>query len=181
MPYVLMLEIWRVWSMHALQCSSTQSPRMSVPNMNRVPRAQSHGASSIKHLLCKLHPHLTCPPMTQSGSFHFGLRHMSSQYLIDSGELGATQNQNESFNNLVWLRCSKTDFSSVMTVQIAVNLAILSFNRGAVSYLSLAKRLGIQPGPHCATHFRKCDVIRIRRSEKKAICSGKEEEGLEPA
>ena len=26
--------------------------------------------------------------------------------------LGATQNQNESFNNLVWLRCSKVDFNS---------------------------------------------------------------------
>ena len=81
--------------------------------------------------------------------------------------LGATQNQNESFNAVVWNRCSKTDFTSALTVQTAVNLAVLSFNRGAKSFVSLAERMGVSPGVHCATHFHKCDVFRIKRSEIK--------------
>jgi len=67
----------------------------------------------------------------------------------------------------VWLRCSKIDFTSVKTVQITVNLAHTSLNRGANSFVSFLERLGVTPGPHCATHFHKCDVFRIKRSEKK--------------
>ena len=42
--------------------------------------------------------------------------------LLEGCVLGATQNQNESFNSVVWLRCSKTDFCSPDTVNLAVNL-----------------------------------------------------------
>lgn len=72
-----------------------------------------------------------------------------------------------SFNNLVWLHCSKTDFSSPCTVQTAVNLAILLFNRGAQSFVPLLNRLGGIPGPHCATHFRKCDTVRIQYATRR--------------
>ena len=61
--------------------------------------------------------------------------------------MGATQNQNESFNSVVWQRCSKTDFSSPVTVELAVNLAVLTFNRGMISLTSVLGHLGIQLGP----------------------------------
>ena len=48
-----------------------------------------------------------------------------------------------------------------------MNLAILSFNRGAKSFVSLAETLGIKLGLHCTTHFNKCDVFRIQRAENK--------------
>ena len=44
--------------------------------------------------------------------------------------LGATQSQNESFNNLIWKYCPKTDFSGLVSVQMAIYLATLTFNEG---------------------------------------------------
>ncbi len=82
--------------------------------------------------------------------------------------LGATQNQNESFNNVVWRRCSKTDFASAVTVQIAVNLAVLTFNRGAMSVVHLGESLGVKPGPLFTNFFREADVFRQKRAELKA-------------
>ena len=42
--------------------------------------------------------------------------------------MDATRNQNESFNSVIWLRCSKTDFFSPATVELAVNLIINVMN-----------------------------------------------------
>ena len=44
--------------------------------------------------------------------------------------LGATQNQNESFNNVIWLRASKTQFLGLPTVELATRTAVLDFNEG---------------------------------------------------
>ena len=41
--------------------------------------------------------------------------------------LSATQNQNESLNNIIWSRCHKTGFSSRMSAEIAVYLAVTTF------------------------------------------------------
>ena len=38
--------------------------------------------------------------------------------------LGATQNQNESFNALIWGRCPKAEFHSAAVVEIATYLAL---------------------------------------------------------
>ena len=43
---------------------------------------------------------------------------------------GATQNQNESFNSLIWNLCPKTEFCSADIVEIATNLAVITFNSG---------------------------------------------------
>ena len=91
---------------------------------------------------------------------------LCSRKLLARCVLGATQNQNESFNKLVWQRCPKTDFTSVNTVQIAVNLAIISFNRGAKSFVTLAEHMGLMPGSTCHEYFHKQDVFRIKRAEK---------------
>ena len=55
---------------------------------------------------------------------------LSKQELLEKCVLGVTQNQNESFNNIVWSRCPKTGFGSVVSVDIAVNLAAITFNHG---------------------------------------------------
>ena len=59
---------------------------------------------------------------------------LCSRDLLSRCVLGGSQNQNESFNGLIWRRCSKTDFSSPHTVQLAVHLpvylAVLVFNEG---------------------------------------------------
>lgn len=79
-----------------------------------------------------------------------------------------------SIKYIVWQRCSKTDFTSLNTVQLSLNLAILSCNRGAKSFVSLAERMGLKPGLGCATYFHKCDVLRIDRAEKRqSVVDGK--------
>ena len=59
--------------------------------------------------------------------------------------LGATQNQNESFNNVVWLRASKTQFLGLPTVELAASTAVLDFNEGKeVGMKNLFEHLGVE-------------------------------------
>lgn len=55
---------------------------------------------------------------------------LANRDLLERCTLGTTQNQNESFNNLIWLHASKTQMLSLHTVQLAVNIAVLVFNKG---------------------------------------------------
>ena len=65
-----------------------------------------------------------------------------------------TQNQNESFNNIIWTRCSKTGFCFLITVEVAVNLAVLTFNHGMEGLLPLVERVvGSPPDAHTAECF----------------------------
>ena len=80
---------------------------------------------------------------------------LSKLELLEKCVLGATQNQNESFNNIVWSRCPKTGFCSCETVEIAVYLAAITFNHGwkdsclclwsCLDFLHLALQLIILP------------------------------------
>ena len=55
---------------------------------------------------------------------------LSDDSLMQRCVLGATQNQNESFNSLIWSRCPKTEFCSLTIVETAVNMAVMVFNSG---------------------------------------------------
>lgn len=48
---------------------------------------------------------------------------LSADALMERCVLGATQNQNESFNAIIWNHCPKVGFCSCNVVEIAVNLA----------------------------------------------------------
>ena len=56
---------------------------------------------------------------------------------------GATQNRNESFNNLIWARAPKMEFCSLATVQIPVSNATIVFNSGAKALQHVMRGLGI--------------------------------------
>ena len=55
-------------------------------------------------------------------------KRLSVQELLLKCLPGHTQNQNESFNSLVWQRCPKHQWRGPRAVQIAVNLASLAFH-----------------------------------------------------
>ena len=93
---------------------------------------------------------------------------LCNRSLLERCVMGATQNQNESFNSVVWQRCSKTDFSSPVTVELAVNLAVLTFNRGMISLTSVFGHLGIQLGPLGLRCLEAKDADRIQRAASKA-------------
>lgn len=94
---------------------------------------------------------------------------LSSRDLLTRCSLGATQNQNESFNKVVWSRASKTLFLSKPTVSFAVNLSVITFNEGMEKGLpTLLKKLGIEPGPRSMTFFKATDKMRLSKSDRKA-------------
>ena len=67
----------------------------------------------------------------------------------------------------MWDKCPKTTFCSYLSVQVALNLAVLQFNRGAMSFVSIAERMKIQLDSRSIRYFREKDVFRINRTEKR--------------
>ena len=101
--------------------------------------------------------------------------------------LGATQNQNESCNRLIWDRSTKTEFTSRATADSAVSQSILVFN-GAL--LPIMERLELNSGP-CRDYLtseytspikraaRDTAMFKERRKSKKNVeAAFIEEEGI---
>ena len=129
---------------------------------------QAHGANTIEHLLI----------MSNNPSTPLSYQRIwvpsSSQYLLSypSGSclknvLGATQNQNESFNNIIWSGCPKTGFCSLVGVEIAVSLAVITFNHGLEGLSPLFEQLLGSP----PRTFISSDEKRIKNAEQKARCT----------
>ena len=93
--------------------------------------------------------------------------------LLERCTLGATQNQKESFNNLIWKYCPKTDFSGFTSVQVATLLAVLTFNKGLCSLAPLFGRLGGEVGPFCTRYLVANDAFRVRKAQVKATQESK--------
>ena len=66
---------------------------------------------------------------------------LSKDSLMQRCVLGATQNQNESFNSIIWSRCPKTDFYSNEVVEMAAHLAVITFNSGRGALKQVLERL----------------------------------------
>ena len=94
---------------------------------------------------------------------------LSNWDLLEWCSLGATQNQNESFNNLVWSKASKTQFLSEPTVTFAVDLSIITFNGGMEYGLSrLMKDIGICEETSCINASGEecfCLIFKYRRQD----------------
>ena len=85
--------------------------------------------------------------------------------LIKENELkkclhGKTQNQNESFNSIIWERPPKTKYCSFDKLQFAVYDAVANFNDGRQASIDILKHLNIRSGHHTAT---MCFVSNKRR------------------
>ena len=93
---------------------------------------------------------------------------LSDPALIECCLLGANQNQNESFNSLIWNRCPKTEFCSSTVVSIAVDLAVMTFNSGKVSLRSLFDRLGLSCGSLTSNFFQSQDDNHVWLAEWKS-------------
>ena len=94
---------------------------------------------------------------------------LSKRELLEKCVLGATQNQNESFNNIVWSRCPKTGFCSVVSVDIAVNLAAISFNHGMEGLSPLFEQvIGSPPSAFTANYISSSDYKRSMKAGQSA-------------
>ena len=92
---------------------------------------------------------------------------LCNEQLLEKCLKGATQNQNESFNSLIWVRSPKTEYSSLATTQIAVSHATLVFNSGVRALVPVMKALGIHTGPLCSAYLFARDDYCIKRSQAK--------------
>eukprot|EP00112_Aurelia_sp_Birch-Aquarium-sp1_P008149 Seg1894.4 transcript_id=Seg1894.4/GoldUCD/mRNA.D3Y31 product="hypothetical protein" protein_id=Seg1894.4/GoldUCD/D3Y31 len=93
---------------------------------------------------------------------------LSEESLLSACLHGGTQNQNESFNGLIWQRAPKITHSGLPTVELATYLAVGIFNDGAGSLLGVLEGLGIQPGVHCVNACKKLDRERLYHSVYKS-------------
>ncbi|KAG8281616.1 hypothetical protein J6590_108714 [Homalodisca vitripennis] len=79
---------------------------------------------------------------------------------------GKTQNQNESFNNMIWTRISKNNFVGLSTLTIGVQDAILCYNDGALGKIKVLDKLCGQAGTNCVVGLKRQDKLRIFEAEK---------------
>ena len=77
---------------------------------------------------------------------------------------GKTQNPNESFNRLIWIRCPKTAFVSSDVVKIGAYDACLVFNSGNIGRIKVLQGLGIEVGAFTLKILKSIDDKRINRS-----------------
>ena len=57
-----------------------------------------------------------------------------------------TQNANESFNNILWSKCSKSNFCDRSTIEFGAVLAARQYNEGPMATARLMTSVGIEPG-----------------------------------
>ena len=89
---------------------------------------------------------------------------LSKRKLLEKCVLGATQNQNESFYNIIWSRCPKTGFCSLVSVDIGVNLVVITFNHGLEGLSPLFEQLlGSPPSAFTANYIAFSDAKRIKK------------------
>lgn len=94
---------------------------------------------------------------------------LANRDLLERCTLGATQNQNESFNNVIWVHASKTQMLSLTTVQLAVNIAILVYNKGKeIGMKDLFRALGVETTQRSTEQHKQDDRLRLYRSEKRS-------------
>ena len=86
---------------------------------------------------------------------------LSKEDLLQKCIHGETQNTNESFNQLIWDRCPKTQFSSKKVVEIAVSSAVLHYNSGYLGLLSVFDKIGLPSGYYFEKLAFRKDTKRI--------------------
>ncbi|XP_072169249.1 uncharacterized protein [Diadema setosum] len=107
-------------------------------------------------------------------------KRLSAEDLLLKCLPGHTQNQNESFNALIWQRCPKHQWRGPRAVQIAVNLASLAFNCGArESRYRVFDKLNLKVSTHVISSALAKDRKRVQRAEYEAgVVAKKKREAL---
>ena len=84
---------------------------------------------------------------------------------------GKTQNQNESFNGMIWNRVPKTTYVGFEQLKMGVFDAVATFNIGHKAIIKLFEALGMKPGKHTIAGCHKLNnqrIINAGRQNKKA-------------
>ena len=90
---------------------------------------------------------------------------LSDKDLLKRCSRNKTQNQNESFHNIIWKICPKTLFAGLRTVSTAVKLAACQFVTGQSFNKTLCSILQMQPGRNLEVFSKRKDMKRVRCAE----------------
>ena len=85
---------------------------------------------------------------------------LTTETLLSKCAHGGTQNDNESFQNLIWQRCPKTGFVGRPRLTLAVSDATIAFNSGERGRLPIFDKLGMQVGHYTMRSLRCRGVQR---------------------
>lgn len=94
---------------------------------------------------------------------------LSTRSLLQRCLRGATQNQNECFNGIVWQLCPKTGFCSSITVETAVYIAVGWFNDGAATIEALFLDMGLPVGDYTVSTSALLDGKRRSGAARKQM------------
>lgn len=81
---------------------------------------------------------------------------------------GYTQNANESQNNLIWKFAPKKKNHGIVTVKMAVALAVGVFNDGAITFAATMRQLNLEVGVHARRCFEEIDAERVQNAQTQA-------------
>lgn len=81
---------------------------------------------------------------------------------------GKTQNNNESYNALVWKFCPKSSCASKIVAGIAANEAAVLFNEGRKGRMHIMKLLQLKIGQHAVNAALRLDQKRLKKAKKDA-------------
>lgn len=89
---------------------------------------------------------------------------LSSDELLQKCMHGGSQNTNESFHNLIWLRCPKTGFVGRTRLELAVNDATIVYNEGEVSRMTIFRALHLNASSHLQKGLQNIDAKRLKNA-----------------
>ncbi|XP_071575168.1 uncharacterized protein [Temnothorax nylanderi] len=101
-------------------------------------------------------------------------KNLSSDELLEKCVGGFTQNNNESFNNVLWRIAPKITHSGCCIMRIASYIAACTFNAGSKSYLQVMEYLGIKVGPNANNYCEEADENRLHQAEIQAANATRE-------
>lgn len=90
---------------------------------------------------------------------------LSDPVLLKKCVHGKTQNQNESFNNMVWSRILKNNFVGLSTLQIGAYDAVVCYNEGALGKVRVLEELIGRCGANCVVGLKQQDQRRVYQAE----------------
>lgn len=88
---------------------------------------------------------------------------------------GFTENNNESYNQLVWKIAPKTLHAGAKVVEVAANVAADIFNKGNLAALVFLNSLDVKPIQIAHEYARREDENRISKSDRKTQAATQEE------
>ena len=100
-------------------------------------------------------------------------RDLSKDDLLSKCFHGKTQNANESFNQVLWNKCSKTLFVGRTVLELGISSAVITFNEGAKGLSKVLEILGLKEGKCTMSNYEGRDIKQKLSADYKKMETAK--------